>query len=156
MVRATLVDGVERAQDALWEYRGQIVRDPEAAIAGLDFIGDARTGTDGGAHQYALLDVDSAAGNTTLTLVVHGGAATGGGWSYEQSEAVTCVDFVFPEAADEIRVEPAECADLPEASRHDDIVPFGDLQVREVVTAADYPPPICQCHSGSDCDCPGG
>lgn len=156
LVKENLAGGVEEAQDVLWEHREQIVRDPESAIAELGFIGDARGGVDNGDGQYTLLEMDSAADSVTLTLVVHGGATTGGGLTYTHTEALTCVDFVFPEAGDEIRVEDAGCEDLPTADSIDVIVPFRDLEVREKVTVEDYPPPICQCHSGGDCDCPGG
>lgn len=159
LVRDNLADEVEQAQDTLWEYRDQIARDPEAAVAGLDFLADARAGAVDGAGPYTLVDLRSAADKTTLTLVVRGGATTGGGMWAEQAYALTCVDVVFPRAVDEIRVEEAACADIPDipdVRSYEEIVPFGELEVRETVTAEDYPPPICQCHSGGDCDCPGG
>jgi hypothetical protein len=156
LVRDSLADAVEGGQDVLWEYRDQIVSDPEAAIAGLDFIGDARVGADDGNHSYTLLALDESEDSVTLTLAVDGGAETGGGLWYQQSNAVTCIDLVFPTAAAEIRVEGAACGDDADVAGYEQVVPFGDLQVREVVTVADYPPPVCQCHSGGDCDCPGG
>lgn len=156
LVRDNLAGGVEEVQDTLWEYRDQIARDPEAAVAGLDFLGDARAGVVEGARPYTLVDLESAADGATLTLVVRGGATTGGGLWAEQALALTCVDFVFPRAVDEIRVEEAACTDVPDIRSDEEIVPFRDLPVRESVTAEDYPPPICQCHSGGDCDCPGG
>lgn len=156
LVRDSLADSVEGAQDSLWEHRDQIVSDPEAAVAGLDAIGDARDGAEGGSHLYTLLALADSGDEVTLTLAVTGSAVTGGGHWYQQSSAVTCVDFVFPEAADEIRTEGTACGALPDADRYDEVVPVTELQVRESVTVADYPPPICQCHSGGDCDCPGG
>lgn len=156
LMRDSLADSVEDAQDVLWEYRDQMVEDPEATVAGLDFIVDARGGADTGSHLYTLLADEEAGDGVALTLAVEGGAETGGGLWYQQSTAVTCVDFVFPEAAAEIRTEGAACGDAVDAASYDEVVPFSDLQVRETVTAADHPPPICQCHSGGDCDCPGG
>lgn len=156
LVRDSLAESVEDAQDSLWEHRDQIVSDPEAAVAGLGFVHDAREGADDGSGLYTLVALDQADDTVTLTLVVGGGATTGGGHWYQQSSAATCVDFVFPQAAAEIRAEDAVCGDIPDADRYDEVVPFRDLDVRESVTAADYPPPICQCHSGGDCDCPGG
>lgn len=156
LVRDNLAEGVEQAQDVLWEHRDQIVHDPEAAVAGLDFIGDARDGADGGNREYTLLNIGAAADSVTLTLVLYGGSETGGGHWYQQTQALTCVNFVFPEEVAEIRAENAACVGVPDADNYDEIVPFGDLQVRETVTAADYPPPVCQCSSGGECDCPGG
>ena len=156
LVRDSLAESVEDAQDDLWEYREQIVSDPEAAVAGLDFMADARVGADDGHHVYTLLAIQETDEAVTLTLAVDGWAATGGGLWYQESNAVTCVDFVFPESAAEIRGEGVACGDLPDADSYDDVVPFSELRVRESVTVADYPPPICQCHSGGDCDCPGG
>lgn len=159
LARDNLADDVEHAQDALWEFRDQIARDPEAAVTGLDFVADARAGAVDGASTYTLVDLGSAADDATLTIVVRGGATTGGGMWAEQAYALTCVDFVFPRAVDEIRVEEAACADILDVldvRSDEEIVPFRELEVREAVTAADYPPPICQCHSGGDCDCPGG
>lgn len=40
--------------------------------------------------------------------------------------------------------------------RHGGPVPLGDLTVRRTVTAADFQPLPCQCHSGGSCECPGG
>ena len=156
LVRDSLAESVEDAQDSLWEHRDQIVSDPEAAIVGLDVIGDARDGTEDGSHLYTLLALADDEDEVTLTLAVTGSAVTGGGHWYQQSSAVTCVDFVFPEAAAEIRAEGAACGDIPDADKYDEVVPFTELQVRDSVTVADYPPPVCQCHSGGDCDCPGG
>lgn len=156
LMRGSLADNVEDAQDVLWEYRDQIVRDPETTIAELDMFGDARDGSGEGHRLYTLLALEHADGDLTLTLAVQGGAQTGGGLWYQQSTAVTCVDFVFPGSAAEIRAEEGACGDAVDAVSYDEVVPFSELQVRESVTVADYPPPICQCHSGGDCDCPGG
>lgn len=156
MLRGSLADNVEDAQDTLWDYREQIVFDPEAAIAELDFIGDARLAPDADGRQYTLTALDDAADEVTLTLVLTGGATTGGGLFYQHVEGVTCADFVFPRGAEEIRVEDAACAEAPKVDGGPLVIPFSELQVRETVTVADYPPPICQCYSGSECDCPGG
>ncbi|MFE2857796.1 hypothetical protein ACFXJO_42590, partial [Streptomyces lavendulae] len=84
---------------------------------------------DTGSHLYTLLAVEEAGDGVALTLAVEGGAETGGGLWYQQSTAVTCVDFVFPEAAAEIRTEGAACGDAVDAASYDEVVPFSDLQV---------------------------
>ncbi|MCB8044663.1 hypothetical protein JM654_12080 [Microbacterium oxydans] len=52
LMRDSLADSVEDAQDMLWEYRDQMIEDPEATVAGFDFIVDARGGADTGSHLY--------------------------------------------------------------------------------------------------------
>lgn len=169
LVDDSLADSVENAQDDLWDYRRALVTDPEQTIAEVGFLSDARPIYDDPAHilggaQYTLLAASSSAKETTLTLVAIGGAQTGGGWWYKQGSAVVCFDLRFPADEEAIYTESSDCtdgeghglADIAVFAQHGEPIPLDQLDVRRAVTKTDYPPPICQCHSGGDCDCPGG
>lgn len=169
LVDESLADDVEGAQDALWEYRGALLADPEQTIAGIDFLADARPIYEDpayvlGAGQYTLLAASGSAEGTTLTLVAVGGAQTGGGWWYQQQSAVVCFDLRFPADEDAIHTEASDCSgggghglgDIADFDQYGEPISLDELDVRRTVTEADHPPPICQCHSGGDCDCPGG
>lgn len=157
-VDGSLEDAIERAQDSLWEYRDRIADDPETAIPELSFVSDYRDGVDEseGNASYTLLGLDAGDDRATLTLLASGSAVTGGGWWYTQRDAAVCVDLVFSTSEKSIVTEPATCPDIPQLAEYDEVVALGDLHPRLVVTQADYPPPVCQCYSGSTCDCPGG
>lgn len=169
LVERSLADSVENAQDDLWSYREQVIADPDAAIASIDFVSDARPIYDDptydmGDAQYVLLATSSSPGEATLTLVAFGGAETGGGLWYEQESAVVCFDLRFSADDDSLHTEPSDCTDgqgngvddIPGFDEHGEPIALDRLEVRRTVTPADHPPPICQCHSGSECDCPGG
>lgn len=46
LVRVSLADSIEDAQEDMWEHRGKIVTDPEVTIAELSLASDLRDGTD--------------------------------------------------------------------------------------------------------------
>lgn len=158
MVNGSLEEAVERAQDVLWEHRERIVADPEPTIAGLGFVSDYRAGVfdPDGSASYTLFDLQETGEGTALTLLAGGGAQTGGGWTYDQRTAAVCFTLTFAADRNSISTSPATCPDIPRPERYDSIVPLDELNPRLLVTNEDYPPPICQCYSGSPCDCPGG
>lgn len=157
-VKSSAADAVEHAQDDLWEYRDGFVSDPEETLAQLAYITDTRNGLPDPDQygQYTLMGMDTGADGTSLTLLASGGASNGGGWWYEQRTAAVCFTLTFPASEDSILTAPAECVDIPQLDLYDEILPLDALDVRREVTSADYPAPICQCYSGSECDCPGG
>lgn len=158
MVNGSLEESVERAQDDLWEYREQILTDPETTIAELGLVSDYRDGIfePDGSASYTLFDLQETGEGTALTLLAGGGAQTGGGWTYEQRTAAVCFTLTFAADRNSISTSPATCPDVPRPDRYDSIVPLDELNPRLLVTNEDYPLPICQCHSGGGCDCPGG
>ena len=158
MVNGSLEEAVERAQDDLWDYRAQIITDPEVAIAELGFVSDYRQRIDNpeGSASYTLFDLEETGEGTALTLLAGGGAQTGGGWWYDQRTAAVCFTLTFAPDAKSISTSPATCPDPPRPERYDSVVPLEELNPRTVVTEEDHPPPVCQCSSGGDCDCPGG
>lgn len=157
-VNSSLEESVEAAQDSLWEYRDRLASDPEATIPELSFVQDAREGVWDleVSRTYTLFALDTTADDATLTLLATGGVETGGGWWYEQRDAAVCFDLTFPRDHESIETTPAACPDVPMLDGFDEVVPLEDLSPRLVVTEEDHPAPVCQCHSGSDCDCPGG
>lgn len=157
LVRVSLADSIEDAQDSMWEHRGRIVTDPEATIAELSPASDLRDGTDElDGNPIKLLDLDSTGDSTTLTLLAFGGAQTGGGWWYQQRQGAVCFTLTLPRGEEVIEAGPADCPNIPELDGIEDIVPLEELDVRITVTKAGYPDSVCQCYSGSECDCPGG
>ncbi len=157
LVRVSLADSIEDAQDSMWEHRGKIVTDSEATIAELSLASDLRDGTDElDGNPLKLLDLDKRGDGTTLTLLALGGAQTGGGWWYEQRQGAVCFTLTFPRGEEIVETGPADCPDIPELDGIEDVVPLEELDVRITATKADYPDSVCQCYSGSECDCPGG
>lgn len=160
MVRSSVADSVERAQDDLWPYRADLATDPEATIAELGIFTDSRDGApapaDGFYAQYELIDLTTTSDESRITMLSAGGATTGGGWTYDQRDAATCYTLIFPVTGDRIDTEAADCGDIPRLAEYDEVIDFDELDVRREVTAADHPAPICQCSSGGVCDCPGG
>ena len=155
IVDRSLERSVEDAQDSFWPYRDKIASDPESTLADLDFVADFRSGESEGAS-ILLLGVADSSDGPTLTLLGTGGAQTGGGWWYDQADAAVCFALSFPTDEKMILTSRAECPPGAPVDEYDSVVPLDDLNPRLVVTAADYPPSICQCYSGSVCDCPGG
>ncbi|WP_314650766.1 hypothetical protein [uncultured Microbacterium sp.] len=158
LVERSTASSVEDMQDDLWEYRDDIVADPETTVVALGRFIDFRQGVPPGYTRGGtlLLDVSDASDGPALTLLTSGGASTGGGWTYDQQTAAVCFTLTFPTTRDRIVTTPAMCPDLPQLENFDRIYSLEELDVRREVTIADYPAPICQCHSGSECDCPGG
>lgn len=155
LVDRSLESSVEDAQDELWPFRDRIAADPEATLADLYFVSDFRDG-EGEAASITLLDLADSPVGPTLTLIGSGGAQTGGGLWYDQADAAVCFGLTFPRDEKTIRTTAAECPDVAPVDGYDSVVSLDDLSPRLVVTEADYPRPICQCSSGSPCDCPGG
>jgi hypothetical protein len=159
-VRSSVAESVERAQDDLWSYRADLAADPEATIAGLGIFTDSRGGApapaDGFYAQYELIDLTTNDDGSRITMLSAGGATTGGGWTYDHRDAATCFTLFFPVAGDRIDTEAADCGDIPRLATYDEVIDFDELDVRREVTDDDHPAPICQCHSGGSCDCPGG
>jgi hypothetical protein len=70
----------------------------------------------------------------------------------------------FPKTESTIYTDPSDCSDgqghglreIAEFDRHGDPISLDELDVRRVVTEADFQPLPCQCGSGGSCDCPGG
>lgn len=160
---------VESAQDDLWEYRDQLARDPEGTLAGIGFVSDARPAFEDpvnevGGGTYILLGLSSSPEETTLVLATSAGASSGGGWFYQSRTAAVCFTLRFPQAESAIHTDSSDCtdgrgnslSDLPEAERYGEPIPLDGLDVRRTVTDADFKPLPCQCHSGGDCNCPGG
>jgi hypothetical protein len=157
LVRNSLAGSIEDAQDSMWEHRGKIVTDPATTIAELSLASDLRDGTDElDGNPVKLLALNSTDEGTTLTLLASGGAQTGGGWWYTQREAAVCFTLTFPRGEELIETGPADCPNIPVLDGIEDIVPLGELDVRLTTTRADYADSVCQCYSGSECDCPGG
>lgn len=158
LVSNSLEDSVEKAQDSLWEYRDQLASSPDATVPDLYFVRDARGGVDDpdANYSYTLFALDVTADDATLTLLATGGAQTGGGWWYEQRNAAVCFKLTFPRDEKTIETTPASCPDVTLLDRFDEVVRLEDLSPRLVVTEDDHPALTCQCHSGSDCECPGG
>jgi len=67
-----------------------------------------------------------------------------------------CFTLTFPRGEELIETGPADCPNIPVLDGIEDIVPLGELDVRLTTTRADYTDSVCQCYSGSECDCPGG
>lgn len=152
---------VAEAQDVVWDRRDGLAADPEAALPTVWGMTDARqVPTDPGAPHgsWQVLDVVRSDQESTLTLVTSAGAATGGGWMYQSKQAYTC--FSLTVAVDAIETEPAECDEsIPMALFNDSdmtFMPLDQVAFRPHVDSTDHPAPICQCYSGSPCDCPGG
>ncbi|MFK3835987.1 hypothetical protein [Microbacterium sp. NPDC087868] len=158
ILQRSTASSVEQIQDDLWPYRADIVTDPEQAIVALGFIADARHGVplEDNRGGTLLLNISDGEDGPALTLLASGGAQTGGGWTYDQQSAAVCVTLTFPQTRDRIVTTPARCPDIPQLEHFDRVYSLDDLDVRREVTDADYPAPVCQCYSGSPCDCPGG
>lgn len=158
LLQRSAASSVERMQDDLWHYRDEIVADPEAAIIALGYITDAREGVppEYNRDRTLLLDMSDANSGPALTLLTSGGAETGGGWTYDQQSAAVCFTLTFPLTRDRIVTTPVPCPDIPQLEHFDRVYSLDELDVRREVTVADYPAPVCQCYSGSPCDCPGG
>ncbi|MFJ4253704.1 hypothetical protein [Microbacterium sp. NPDC090003] len=158
ILQRSTASSVEQMQDELWPYRDEIVADPEQAIIDLGYILDARQGVPPKYNRGGtlLLDMSDAGNGPALTLLTTGGAETGGGWTYDQQSAAVCFTLTFPLTRDRIVATPAACPDIPQLEHFDRVYSLDDLDVRGEVTVADYPAPVCQCYSGSPCDCPGG
>lgn len=155
LVHRSLEQSIKDAQDSLWPYRDQIASHPEETLADLDIVSDVRSGS-GESASIMLLGLTDSADGPALTLLGTGGAETGGGWWYHQANAAVCFTLSFPTDEKTILTSGAECPSTAPVDEYDSVVALEDLSPRLVVTAADYPPPICQCYSGSRCDCPGG
>lgn len=158
ILQVSTASSVEGIQDDLWEYRDDIVADPGTTIIALGYFADARQGIppEYNGDRKLLLDISDAIDGPALTLLTSGGATTGGGWTYDQQSAAVCFTLTFPKTRDRIVTTPATCGDSPQLERFDRIYELDELDVRREVTAVDYPAPICQCYSGSTCNCPGG
>lgn len=168
-LRAGLAHMVESAQDDLWSYRDSLATAPEATLAEIDFVSDARPSyldptfvPDGGV--YTVLGVSSSPDGSTLTLATSAGAESGGGFFYQSRSAAVCFALRFPVGERAIHTDTSDCTDghghglrdLADYARHGDPIPLDDFDVRRTVTEVDFAPLPCQCSSGGSCDCPGG
>lgn len=163
-----LGDVVAGAQEAVWDARGTVKRDlHEALVTKLPGLIDARGTTgpiDATNGSWWLHDVDRTSDETVLTIATIASGYIGrGAFSSEWTQyATTCFELRVPADLMAIHTTPGDCGDLPGRLTTDrtDIVtvtiPLRDLDVADTVTAATYPPPVCQCVSGEVCDCPGG
>ena len=158
ILQRSTASSVEGIQDDLWQYRDDIVADPETTIIALGYFADARQGvpTDYNRDRKLLLDLSDASDGPVLTLLATGGAETGGGWTYDQQSSAVCFTLKLPKTGDRILTTPATCPDFPQLEYFDRVYSLDELDVRREVTVADHPTPVFQCYSGSDCDCPGG
>lgn len=158
MLERSTATSIERTQDGLWYHRDEIVANPEQTIIDLGYIADARQGVppEYNRDRTLLLDLSDGEVGPSLTLLTSGGAETGGGWTYDQQSAAVCFTLTFPSTRDRIVTTPATCPDIPQLEHFDRVYSLDELDVRREVTVADYPAPVCQCYSGSPCDCPGG
>lgn len=162
-LKSNLSDMVAGAQDAVWDLRAELAVDPESALPAVHGMSDARAAaadptTPRGT--WEILEVSQSDHGATLTLVTSAGAETGGGWMYQSKAAYTC--FSLTVTVDEIVTAPADCEEtisLTLFDRSDDdmtFMPLDEVAFRPHVDSTDHPAPICQCYSGSPCECPGG
>lgn len=167
-LHGALAHMVEEAQEDLWQFREPLLADAEGTIPQIWFVSDARPFFDDpssvmGGGTYTLVDAVTTAEGVTLTLATSAGVESGGGWFYSQRSGAVCFDLQFPASEAALHAEESDCTnangqglELPIFTRHGGPVPLGDLTVRRTVTAADFQPLPCQCHSGGSCECPGG
>lgn len=168
-LKSELADMVEGAQDATWQFRDGLAADPEAVMPEVWGIADARpvlsdptlevpVGT------WALIDLAQTDEGTSLTLTTKVEVARGGGFFITSAEGRVCFQLLV--AADGSRIDtlPADCGDTVGPALGDEVrddgwsieVGLEELDLRLSVDSSDYRPLPCQCHSGGDCDCPGG
>lgn len=154
-VNTSLEHSIEDAQDTLWEFRDRIASNPEETFADLYFVSDLRDG-EGDLSPIRLLDLIESSDGPTLTLLGTGDSQTSAGMWSSQADGAVCFNLTFPRKEKVIRTTPAECPVTAPVEGYDSVIPLEELSPRLVVTQDDYPPPVCQCYSGSPCDCPGG
>lgn len=162
-LKSNLSDMVAGAQDAVWDLRAELAVDPEAALPAVEGMSDARSAAEDPTTPrgiWEVLEVSQSDHGATLTLVTSAGAVTGGGWMYQSKQAYTCFSLTVTD--DEIVTAPAGCEEtisLTLFDRSDDdmtFMPLDEVSFRPHVDSTDHPEPICQCYSGSPCECPGG
>ena len=167
-LRDALASSVGESQDIAWQFREELVADPETALPGVSGVVDARPAfTDARLRvpsgTWLLLDVTEDADGTSLTLVASGAAEVGSGPFGASSSGVTCFQLQIAHDASRIETVGSECVDKDGRGLGDlgidpqpAVIPLQELDVRRSVDESDYEPLPCQCSSGGDCDCPGG
>lgn len=165
MVRGSLRQSAEQAQDLMWHLRGGLLEDAEGTVAAESYIADARPSFVDAATplpdgQYTLLAIIESDSEVALTFATTSKVTTGGGLFTAEASGTTCYTLRLPRDQAVLTTSAADCADklgtpLADLVADVSIVSFDTLNVRASVTAADYFIP-CQCSSGGDCDCPGG
>ncbi|MEV4667336.1 hypothetical protein [Microbacterium sp. LWO12-1.2] len=168
-LKSELADMVEGAQDATWQFRGELAADPEAAIPEVGGIADARAALSDPTLEippgiWTLIDLAKTDEGTALTLTTKVDVTRGGGFFISSDEGRVC--FVLLVSPDGSRIDtlPADCGDAVGPALGDEVrddgesieVYLDELDLRRSVDGSDYRPLPCQCHSGGDCDCPGG
>lgn len=164
-LKKSLASMTESAQDHVWPFRHDLIRDTEAAVPELYAVADLRPLLDDAtlptpSGSFGLVEAVQSDGAATLLMVVEGSSTSGGGWTYSQRTAYTCFTLTM-ELHMPMVAAPAPCTtsdgrDVTVLFEDDPtVIPFEDLNVRLSVDSSTYKK-SCQCTSGSPCECPGG